>query len=188
MRKTPQTYDLEIPDDDYKMAAVMERDKVNFESPNIWFYIGADCINPGYTKVGITMGDLRSRSYSSANPNYYLFCAFQCNQSTTKLQLETIEHSALNYLDDVFRWDNGLTKRVRHMESQRLSECYYHIDFEDFFLCLHDYLLDNHDRYFQTATYMNDAGFEDGYALSWQFNPCLALNVKRHFLRMILRY
>uniref|UniRef100_UPI003CFA6F99 hypothetical protein n=1 Tax=Enterobacter cloacae complex sp. 280C5 TaxID=3395861 RepID=UPI003CFA6F99 len=40
MKKPQQMYDLQIPDDDYKMAAVMERDKLNFESPNKWFYIG----------------------------------------------------------------------------------------------------------------------------------------------------
>lgn len=187
MRKTPQIYDLAIPEDDYKMAAVMERDKANFESPNIWFYLGADAINPSFAKVGITMGDLRSRSYSSANPNYYLFCAFQCDQSTTQLQLKSIENSSLNYLDNVFCGDNNLTKRACHRESQRLSECYYNIDFQEFFVCLHDYLLDQHGRYFQTAAYVNNHGFEEGYALSWQFNPSLAPHIKTHFLRLILR-
>lgn len=187
MRKTQQIYDLEIPDDDYKMAIVMQRDKENFESPNIWFYVGADITNHGFAKVGITMGDLRSRSYSSANPNYFLFCAFQCDQCTTRLELESIEHAALNYLDAMFCWDNGLTKRARHVESQRLSECYYHINFEEFFACLHDYLLDNHGRYFQTADFENDEGFVEGYALSWQFFPRLKSEVKRQYLRKILR-
>lgn len=95
MRKPPQIYNLEIPDDDYKMAAVMGRDKENFESSNIWFYVGADCRNPSFAKVGITQGDLRSRSYSSANPNYHIFCAFQCTQDTTNAQLKSIERNAL---------------------------------------------------------------------------------------------
>ncbi len=111
----------------------MERDRINFESPNKWLYVGADCRNLNFAKIGITMNDLRSRSYSSANPNYYLFCAFQCEQSTTKEQLERIEQCALIYLDDVFRYDNGLTKRACHFESGYLSECYYDVDFEDFF-------------------------------------------------------
>lgn len=89
MRKPYQSYDLEIPND-FKTAAVMERDRINFESPNKWLYVGADCRNLNFAKIGITMNDLRSRSYSSANPNYYLFCAFQCQQSTTKEQLEVL--------------------------------------------------------------------------------------------------
>ncbi len=183
MKKPQQTYDLKIPDDDYKIAAVMGRDKVNFESPNIWFYVGADCKNPGYAKVGITMGDLRSRSYSSANPNYYLFCAFQCMQDTTKSQLESIELNALTYLDGVFP-----NHRERHAESQRLSECYNDIDFEVFFPCLHDYLLDNHPHNFQTASFENAVGVEEGYALAWEFNHRLPLVVQRHFRNLILRY
>ncbi|WP_349855377.1 hypothetical protein [Pectobacterium aroidearum] len=186
MRKPYQSYDLEIPND-FKMAAVMERDRLNFESPNIWFYVGADCRNLNFAKVGITMNDLKSRSYSSANPNYYLFCAFQCQQSTTKEQLKRIEHSALNYLDDVFRYDSGLTKRACHFESQYLSECYYDVDFEDFFVRLHDYLLDNHKRYFQTTS-LDEEGFEDSYALAWQFNPRLSLNAKMSWIRKILRW
>lgn len=91
MKKPQQMYDLQIPDDDYKMAAVMERDKLNFESPNKWFYVGADSRDLGFAKVGITMGDLTSRSYGTNNPNFYLFCAFQCQQSTTEAQLKSIE-------------------------------------------------------------------------------------------------
>ncbi|MFM5727890.1 hypothetical protein ACET8R_15100 [Aeromonas veronii] len=183
MRKPPQIYNLEIPDDDYKMAAVMERDKVNFESPNIWFYVGADSRDPSFVKVGITMGDLRSRSYSSANPNYHLFCAFQCYHHTTKSQLESIETGALAYLDDLFP-----NHRARHWESQHLSECYYNIDFEKFFSCLHDYLLDNHHRNFQTAAFENEIGVEEGYALAWEFNPRLSPKVKSRFRSLILRY
>lgn len=187
MRKTPQTYDLKIPDDDYKMAAVMERDKENFESNKIWFYLGADCTNPGYAKVGITRGDLSSRSYSSANPNYYIFCAFQCDQSTDKEQLTSIENSALAYLDSVFKWDNGQTKRARHMESQRMSECYYNINFDYFFVCLHDYLLDHHVSFFQTADFYNNENIPEGYTLAWEFNRHLTIDDKLRFLRMIIR-
>lgn len=187
MKKPQQIYDLEIPDDDYKMAAVMERDRLNFESPNKWFYVGADSTDSCFAKVGITMGDLRSRSYSSSNPNYYLFCAFQCQQSTTEDQLKKIERNALSYLDKVFCDENGQTKRGRHMESQRLSECYYDVNFEDFFVLLHDYLLDNYVSYFQTCVLKNEVGFDEGYALAWEFNQQLPEDVKRHFLSMILR-
>lgn len=182
MRKPPQTYDLEIPYDDYKMAAVMERDKENFESRNIWFYVGVDNNNPGFAKVGITMGDLSTRSYSTGNPGFYLFCAFQCNQGTTKSQLESIELGALAYLDSIFP-----NHRARHMESQRLSECYYHIDFESFFKCVHNYLLDNHRSNFLTAVYDNVVGFEGGHSLALIFNPILPPEVQIRFLSFILR-
>ncbi|HGS7174042.1 TPA: hypothetical protein ACMEXL_004615 [Klebsiella variicola subsp. variicola] len=186
MRKPQQKYDLDIPDD-YKMAYVMEGDRTNFESINKWFYLGADFINPRYAKVGITMGNLSSRSYSSANPNYYLFCAFQCDQKTTRTILETIERGALNYLDDQFRSDNGQTKRARHFESQRLSECYYGIEFEDFFGCLHSYLLDNHAQHFQIDGYEDEAGYNCGHSLAMLFNPRLQQDVQSSFRNMVIR-
>ena len=182
MRKPPQTYNLEIPYDDYKMAAVMERDKENFESPNIWFYVGVDKNNPGFAKAGITMGDLSSRSYCSGNPGFHLFGAFQCIQGTTKSQLESIELGALSYLDHIFQ-----NHRARHAESQRLSECYYNIDFETFFTCIHNYLIDNHRSNFMTAVFNNVVGFEGGHALEFVFNPILPPEVKIRFLSLILR-
>lgn len=189
MRKPRQSYDLHIPDDDYKAAYIMERDKLNFESRSIWLYVGADYSNARYAKVGITMGDLASRSYSSANPRYFLFCAFQCYHNTTKEELERIEGDALAYLDDVFKEDNGQTKRARHFESQRLSECYYDINFEEFFACLHDYLWENHIRYFQTCDYVDEGDTDCVYGgvLSWIFNPRVPFNIRRRFLRMIAR-
>lgn len=188
MRKPLEEYDLEIPVDDLKMEIMMGRDKANFESQKIWLYVGADNSNPGFAKIGMTMGDLRSRSYSSANPNYYLFCAFQCDQSTTKEQLVSIEQSALVYLDSIFKWESGLTKRRPHTQSQILSECYYNINFEEFFVTLHDYLIENHVRYFQTSEYENEAGHDDGYALWCFFNPHLAPNVIKYFERRIRRF
>ncbi|MFQ1710771.1 hypothetical protein ACK39S_20150 [Aeromonas veronii] len=168
MRKPPQVYNLKIPDDDYKMAAVMERDKANFESSNIWFYVGADGRNPSFAKVGITQGDLSSRSYSSANPNYHLFCAFQCTQDTTNTQLKSIERNALAYLDSMFP-----NRRAHHWESQRLSECYYDIDFEVFLSCLHYYLFDKYCNNFITAVFMNEEGVEIGEGIAVLFNPHL---------------
>ncbi|EME5107834.1 hypothetical protein VYS60_004311 [Salmonella enterica] len=187
MRKPHQIYDLPISDDDYKMAIVMERDKANFESRDIWFYLGADCRNSRYAKVGITMGDLSSRSYSSANPNYFLLCAFQCRHGTTKEQLVNIEGHALNYLDSVFIQENGISKRARHFESQRLSECYYDIDFDDFFICLHEYLWEYHYSFFQISEYEYHTTGVYGDALSCEFNPRLTIKQRSHFLRLIVR-
>lgn len=101
MRKPQQTFDLEIPDD-YKLASVLERDRADFESTNIWFYVGADYRDRRFAKVGITMGDLRSRSYSSSNPDYYLFCGFQCKHDTTRADLKNIERDVLSYLDEYY--------------------------------------------------------------------------------------
>ena len=133
------------------------------------------------------MGDLRSRSYSSANPNYFVFCAFQCYHNTTKEQLKLIEECALKYLDKVFCSDNGLTNRARHFESQCLSECYYNINFEDFFMCLHDYLMHHQVRFFMTDQYDNHSASIYGAALSCEFNPRLTDEQKSHFLRLIVR-
>ncbi|HEA9924697.1 TPA: hypothetical protein RXU73_004352 [Yersinia enterocolitica] len=183
MRKPQQKYDLSIPNDDYKMAAVMEDDKANFESQKIWFYVGADNRDPGFAKVGITMNDMGSRSSYSGNPSFYLFCGFQCKHGTTQAQLRIIEQNVLNYLDEVYP-----TKRARHIDSQRLSECYYDINFEDFFSLLHDYLHDNHYSNFQIAGFENEIGIDEGYALAWQFNSCLPLEVQKRFRNLILRY
>lgn len=179
MRKALQQYDQDIPEDDYKMEEILKRDKENFESPDIWFYVGADATNPRFAKVGITMRDLRSRSYSSANPNYYLFCAFQCQHGTSRAKLNSIEKSTLRYLDDIF-----VAKRACHRESQQLSECYYDIDFEDFFSTLHDYLLDYHGEHFQTRGYGNLGR----YALEWLFSSCIQPEEKRRYLNLILRW
>ena len=133
MRKPQQTFDLEIPDD-YKLASVLERDRADFESTNIWFYVGADSRDSRFAKFGITMGDLRSRSYSTSNPNYYLFCGFQCKHDTTRADLKNIERDGLSYLDEYY------PNRAPHRESRRLSECFYDINFEDFFVDVHQYL------------------------------------------------
>lgn len=174
MRKPQQTFDLEIPDD-YKLASVLERDRADFESTNIWFYVGADYRDRRFAKVGITMGDLRSRSYSSSNPDYYLFCGFQCKHDTTRADLKNIERDVLSYLDEYY------PNRAPHRESRRLSECFYDINFEDFFVDIHQYLHDKHYKHFQIM------GFQDGesYALSWLFNSCLPSSVVNHFLNAI---
>lgn len=179
MRKIPQTYGLEIPDDDYKMAAVMDNDRANFESQNNWFYVGADERDSSFAKVGITTGDMSSRSSYSGNPNFYLFCGFQCQHNIEKSRLRRIEQNVLSHLDEVYPG-----KRARHVDSQRLSECYYDINFLDFFICVHEYLLEHHEGDFQTSYF----GDNEGYALSWQFNPRLKREVIMRFLRSILHW
>lgn len=183
VRKPTQTYDLHIPDDDYKAAYVQGRDKANFESPNIWIYLGADIRDPSYAKVGLTMGDLSSRSYSSANPHYHIFCAFQCVVGTTGEQLKRIEEGALAYLDSMFP-----KRRAYHYESQRLSECYYDIDFEDFFIEIHNYLLDKHPSSFMDVIHVNEIDMDDGYTLAMEFNPRIPLIDRKKYIELIKRY
>ncbi|OAD97861.1 hypothetical protein [Pantoea sp. OXWO6B1] len=183
MRKPTQTYDLHIPDDDYKMAVGMERDKANFESSNIWIYLGADKRDTCYAKVGLTLGDLRSRSYSSANPHYHIFCAFQCVVGTTGEQLRKIEKGALAFLDSMFP-----KRRAYHYESQILSECYYDINFSDFFVLLHDYLRDNHPNNFMEVEHLNEINEDDGSTLAMEFNPQIPLLIRRKYIELIKRY
>ncbi len=187
MKKPQRSYDLELPvDADYKMEYIYERDKSNFESSYKWLYVGADARNPTYAKIGMTMGNLVSRSYSSANPGFYLFCAFQCDQSTTRAQLEQIERSVLRYLDDLFTDEDGKTKRVCHFESGRISECYYDIDFESFFISLHEYLYRNHARYFQFSGIESNGDIVGDY-LDCEFNQHLSRKEINSYIRMILQ-
>jgi len=183
MKKPLQKFDLELPADaDYKMQYIHERDKANYESLEKWVYLGADIRNPSYAKIGITMGDMRSRSYSSANPGFYLFCAFQCQESTTESQLREIEISALSYLDCMFTHNNGLTKRVRHYESGRMSECYYDIEFTDFLQCLHTFLFNYHARHFSIGDFNGEGDY-----LNWYFTPTKTWEEQVKFLRMIIQ-
>jgi hypothetical protein len=36
-------------------------------------------------------------------------------------------------------------------------------------------------------SFVNEIGIDEGYALAWQFNPCLSLEVQRRFRNLILR-
>ncbi|ECO7278095.1 hypothetical protein FXO89_23090 [Salmonella enterica] len=185
MKKPIQPYDLELPEDaDYKQEAIHERDKANFESLEKWVYLGADIRNPSYAKIGITMGDLTKRSYSSANPNYYLYCAFKCQSYLKKEQLKEIEKDVLKYLDSVYCWEDDRTKRVPHYESGILSECYFDIEFAEFFEDLHSYLLQTHIRHFVITGICGD----DGYHLDCIFNKHIPLSEQYRLRNSITHY
>lgn len=170
MKRQKQDYQLEIPDDDYKMQWVMTEDKKNFESVDKWLYIGADKTNSRFAKIGITAGDLQSRSYCSANPNYYLFCAFKCKYNISKAELEGVESSVLSFLDDRYANEYGETKRAHHAESGVLSECFYDIDFDEILYDIHYYIYNNHSRYFSYGVLVDDYGNEGGDILDVEFN------------------
>jgi hypothetical protein len=86
MKKEIVFLDEYIFSDDYKLAHVEMEIIKSFESAERWLYLGADATNASFARIGITMGDLRSRSYSSANPNYYLFCAFKCRPDLSMVE------------------------------------------------------------------------------------------------------
>lgn len=159
LKKKQLGYDLDTTpyNDDYKMLHVMGEDKKNFESTDKWLYLGADIENKGYAKIGITTGDLRSRSYSSANPNYYLFCAFKFRYNVPQNVLKQVESEILEKFDQDYTYHDGSTKRKKHVESGYLSECYYNIDFIDFFQNLH------YELFYNYAHNFCKCGFEDEY-------------------------
>ncbi|MBP4004279.1 hypothetical protein [Escherichia coli] len=160
---------------DYKMQSILSENKKNFESTEKWLYLGADDANKNYAKIGITMGDLQSRSYSSANPSYYIFCAFKCRYNITKEQLERIEGEVLKALDQRYTDDDGATKRMSHFESKRSSECYNDIDFMDFFINLHEELYNNHSNYFLITGLENEYGDDMGEFLDCEFNSRISI-------------
>lgn len=189
MKRTKLEYDLELdPNACYKMEFIHNESKENFESTEKWLYLGADLRNSKYAKVGLTMGDLTSRSYSSTNPYYYIFCAFKCRHDIAKSKLKSIEESALRYLDSVFINPDGSTKRVPHAESGRMSECFYNIDFVDFLVALHDYLYENYRDYFLPCGFENEAGLDEGEFLDCEFNKRISRNEINKYIRKTLQF
>ncbi|WP_421184321.1 hypothetical protein [Aeromonas hydrophila] len=188
MKRTKQEYSLELElNACYKMEALHNRSKENFESINGWLYLGADIENSNFAKVGLTMDDLTSRSSSSANPNYYIFCAFKCRSNISKGELANIEKGALQYLDKVFINHAGLTKRASHAESGKMSECFYDIDFMCFLKELHYYLYSNHRNNFIVGCFEDNAGFIEGDYLDCEFNRRLSRDEINMYIREILQ-
>lgn len=189
MKRTKREYDLELdPFACYKMEFVHNESKENFESTDKWLYLGANARDSEFAKVGITMGDLTTRSSSSESPGYYLFCAFKCRNSITRSQLEEIEKSALNYLESLFVYPDGSTKRALHHESERISECFYDVDFLDFFNELHYYLYQYHCNYFMLTVFENEARIDEGEFLDCEFNTRrMSLDEINKHIRSILQ-
>lgn len=134
------------------------------------------------------MGDLTGRSSSSESPGYHLFCAFKCRDNISKSDLERIENSALNHLEKMFTYPDGSTKRALHHESERISECFYDVNFLDLFCELHYYLYENHSNYFIRSVFENDDGFDEGDFLDCEFNRRnMSLSEVNKHIRMILQ-
>lgn len=162
MKRTKRVSDLELdPFACYKMEFLHNESKENFESTEKWLYLGANVRDIGFAKVGITMGDLTTRSSSSESPGYYLFCAFKCKYDITRPQLKSIEKNALIHLEGMFTYDDGSTKRASHYESEHLSECFFDVDFTDFLYELHYYLHENYRSYFVLCEFEDEGKFID---------------------------
>lgn len=153
----------------------------NIESTDKWLYLGADAKNPFYAKIGLTLGNLASRSYSSANPNYYIFCAFKCKYNLLKHDIDRIENDILTKFEKYYRYENGLTKRMMHYESGRPSECFCDIDFLHFFISLHLEIYSCHRNSFVIS------GMNDGEFVDCEFNPKVGTD-KYNYIRMITQY
>ena len=158
-------------DDDFKSAYLHEQMAREFESMEGWIYLGADITNPRYARIGMTKGDLGSRSYSSANPNYYLFCAFKCKPELHESQIKTIENIILQRFQDGYRYPNGMTKRAVFYESGQYWDCFYDIDFLEIFVALHEQLYTNYRSVFTTCGVVDDAGGDAGVIIECLFNP-----------------
>lgn len=158
------------------------RSKDNFESVNKWLYLGADRNNESFAKIGITTGDLSTRSSSPGNPNYYIFCAFKCKHDILKSELENIERKILIRFDELYP-----KKRLQHAESGWLSECFDNIDFFEFFLDLHYELFHNYGNNFLGCKF-EDEGYIIGELLDCEFNSgMLSRNQINRYRRLLLQ-
>ncbi|WP_024690612.1 hypothetical protein [Pseudomonas tremae] len=186
MRKENVTIDDIDTYGDYKMEWVWERTKRDIESTEGWLYLGADAVNKSFAKVGLTTGNLQSRSYSSGNPNFYLFCAFKCRHDLSGRELKSIEKGILSVLEERYQYDDGSTKRERHYESGSMSECFYNIDFMDFFVSLHYEIYENYRSSFVIS------GMDDGFGgVEGEFVDCIfSPKIPDHhfFRRMIIQW
>lgn len=173
---------------DYKTEALIHDTIQNLESGIKWLYVGADISNPNWVKIGITLGDMGSRSYSSANPNYYIFCAFQFRYDKSEEEVKLVEAELFSKLDLIFKDWYGTPLRMRHYESGKLSECYFPVDFEYFFYTLYNEIYQNYRNYFQIHGYENEVGDIDGDFVSCNFSSKLDRDLKKNYFQKLLRW
>lgn len=172
---------------DYKMSQLLHNDRENFASTEKWLYLGADSRDSCFAKIGITMGDLRSRSYSSARPSYYLFCAFKLRYNISKQDLKKLEKNLLSKMDKVYCNEDGTSKREKHSESGRLSECYYPIDFLEFFKDLHYEIYTHYRNEFVLVGFYNEFNVCEGEFIDCFFNDQLT-KPQNDYIKMILQW
>lgn len=176
-----------IPERDYDLQCGEEEMRRDLESVEKWLYLGADCLDNSFAKVGMTMGDLTSRSYSSSRPSYFLFCAFKCRDKISFADIKRIEWGVLSIIDGKHRNSDGSSKRMRHFESGALSECFSPIDFDSFFKDVHDAIYDNFRNDFVVSGLVNEYDQDVGDFIDCIFNKKLGRDHQK-YKRMILRH
>lgn len=188
MKRIKIDYGLELdPFACYKMEFLHNQAKENFESTEKWLYLGSNARDSGFAKVGMTMGNLTTRSSSSESPSYYLFCAFKCINNITESQLKALETDTLSYLESFFVHPDGSSKRAMHDESGRISECFYDVDFLEFFRALHFFIYENHRNCFSISGFENEYGVSEGEFINCEFNPRISRNEINKYIRMIIQ-
>ncbi|MFC4346130.1 hypothetical protein [Cupriavidus numazuensis] len=173
--------------DDYKLEHVEQEAGRNFESLDKWLYLGADILDKNFAKIGMTMGDLASRSYSSTRPSYYLFCAFKFKHNISMQDVKRVENDVLLRIDCLHRNVDASSKRMIHYESGQLSECFYPVDFFDFYKDVHFEIYDRHRDSFVICGYENEFGMDDGEFVDCIFNSHQK-NLHNEYIKIILQY
>lgn len=172
---------------DYKLEYNERESKRNFESGDKWLYLGADAVDKNFAKIGMTMGNLVSRSYSSSRPSYHIFCAFKFKHNISTQEVMRVEVDLLSRIDGLHRNEDGSSKRMIHYQSGLPSECFHPVDFFAFYKDLHDGIYDRHRDSFVISGYENEYGVDDGEFVDCIFDP----RQKKHhnkYVKMILRY
>lgn len=172
---------------DYKLEYVEQETKRNFESIDKWLYLGGDALDKSFAKIGMTMGNLASRSYGSSRPSYHLFCAFKFEYNISMQEVKRVERDVLSRIDGLHRNVDGSSKRMIHYESGLPSECFCPVDFFAFYKDLHDEIYDHHRDSFVISGYENEYGIDNGEFVDCIFN---SHHQKHHneYIKMILRY
>lgn len=172
---------------DYKLEHQEEEARRNFESCEKWLYLGADASDPKFAKIGMTTGNLASRSYSSANPRYYLFAAFKFRYDISIQDIKRVEDDVRLRIDSMHRDANGLSTRQQHYDSGMLSECFNPVDFFQFYKDMHWIIYEFHRRDFVITGHANEIDEIDGESVYCIFNQHHRDN-HRKYTEMIIQY
>lgn len=142
-----------------------------------WIYIGADINNKNWSKVGKTKNRLSTRSTSSQNPGYFIFCAFQIKHGS----IHEMESKLIGDLEKVYQ-------RISHFSTGEPSEwfvCnpvdmkYAVISFiENKFGSAVYYANDTHGG---PVNYSSDPSIERYFSDPSMQKPQLAPKLSRHF-------
>ena len=90
--------------------------------------------------------------------------------------------------DKDFRHIYGDSRRLKHYESGKLSECYYPIEFSFVFEKLHRILFENYSLYFEKIGHENEIGEVDAATLFCEFSPTLSKNEQNRLLQRLMQW